>query len=160
MKKLNLGCGHDIHPDSVNLDKEPFPGVDVVHDINKPLPFDDDTFDHVHANQVLEHLPELIPIMNELWRILRPQGTLHLSVPWWAGTWARGDPTHIRFFDHNSFNPFSDWYDRYTYLHIKGRWKKIAQTYQVDPDFLAEPIHNQGGFSPIYSMTVLLRKEP
>jgi hypothetical protein len=32
-KRLNLGCGRDVRPNWVNLDRVSLPGVDVVHDI-------------------------------------------------------------------------------------------------------------------------------
>lgn len=47
-KKLNLGCGKDIKKEYVNLDIRKFPGVDIIHDLNKfPYPFKDDSFDEI-----------------------------------------------------------------------------------------------------------------
>lgn len=70
-KKLNVGCGRDIKADCVNLDCINFPGVDIVHDLNKvPLPFKDEEFEEVLCYDVLEHL-EYIPVMRELQRILK-----------------------------------------------------------------------------------------
>jgi hypothetical protein len=46
--KLNLGCGTDIMPGHVNMDKLRLPGVNIVHDLNKfPYPFKDNQFDTV-----------------------------------------------------------------------------------------------------------------
>jgi predicted SAM-dependent methyltransferase len=71
MKKLNLGCGKKIKKEYVNLDLYPLPGVDVVADINKPLPFENDTFDEVLTEHVLEHMVELDPLLGELHRITK-----------------------------------------------------------------------------------------
>lgn len=158
MPKLNLGCGNDIRLGWVNLDRLPFPGVDVQHDINLPLPFPDNEFDEVRASHILEHVFELIPLMNELFRIINPGGSLFIAVPWWAGTWARGDPSHRHFFDHNSFSPFSDWHGRDAYIGLAGPWEKVSQTYREDPAFYKNTWLKRAGFSPIYCMETLLRK--
>lgn len=158
INKLNIGCGHDIRPDFINIDKIPFDGVDVVLDIEKPWPFPDESISEIVASQVLEHNYELIFIMNEAFRCMQRSGKFYISVPWWAGSWQRGDPTHVREFDHNSFSIFSDWYDRYTYLGISGPWRKVSQTYDFDltdpgPGFLKKM-----AFSSCYRMNVLLER--
>ena len=157
---LNLGCGNDIHPTYINLDLRPFPGVDVEHDITKPLPFADNSFAEVHANHVLEHFIDMIPIMNEVFRVLQPGGIFKITVPWWTGTWARGDPYHLKFFDDTSFNPYSDQYQSYKFLGIDGPWERTSQTYQERDDFDSNPWLKRAGYSCIQQMTVYLRKPP
>ena len=49
---------------------------DAVH-----LPFADGTFDRVIASEVLEHIPEDEAAMVELARVLRPGGTMAVTVP-------------------------------------------------------------------------------
>lgn len=45
------------------------------------LPFPDDTFDHVIASEILEHIPDDRSALAELVRVLRPGGTLAATVP-------------------------------------------------------------------------------
>ena len=45
------------------------------------LPFADGTFDRVIASEVLEHIPDDAPAMAELARVLRPGGTMAVTVP-------------------------------------------------------------------------------
>jgi SAM-dependent methyltransferase len=45
------------------------------------LPFDDETFDRVIAAEVLEHIPQDMAAMAELARVLRPGGTMAVTVP-------------------------------------------------------------------------------
>ncbi len=45
------------------------------------LPFDDGTFDRVVAAEVLEHIPDDTGAMAELARVLRPGGTIAVTVP-------------------------------------------------------------------------------
>jgi len=55
-------------------------GVRVaVSDLARPLPFPDSTFDVLHANQVIEHVPDIDLFMSEIARILRPGGLAILS---------------------------------------------------------------------------------
>ena len=45
------------------------------------LPFADATFDRVICSEVLEHIPEDLGAMSELSRVLRPGGTMAVTVP-------------------------------------------------------------------------------
>lgn len=61
------------------------------------LPFPDGSFDRVIAAEVLEHIPGDRQAMAELARVLRPGGTIAVTVPrWWPElvTWAISDDYH------------------------------------------------------------------
>lgn len=108
MRKLHLGCGFQILPGYVNLDKAAIPGVNVVHDLNQfPWPFADSEFDEILLSHVLEHLPHTLPAMEELWRISRSGAKVIIRVPFWNSFHAFRDPTHYRTFHNESF----DFYD-------------------------------------------------
>ena len=62
------------------LDVEPARSVDVVGDA-RVMPFCDASMDIVLITQVLEHIPEPIAVIGEIRRVLKPGGTLLLSVP-------------------------------------------------------------------------------
>jgi SAM-dependent methyltransferase len=87
----------------VTLDHNSDHAPDVVHDLNLlPYPFADDTFDEIHAYEVLEHLGQqgdaasFFGQFSELWRILKPGGYLAATCPSWRSPWAWGDPSHRR----------------------------------------------------------------
>jgi len=104
--RLNLGCGTDVRPGWVNLDRAALPGVDVVHDLDAlPLPFADASFDHVCAQDVLEHV-DYIPLLREIHRILKPAGTLEIQVPHFTSADNYIDPTHVRRFSVRTFEFF------------------------------------------------------
>jgi len=80
--RLNLGCGENKKDGYVNVDFQAHVQPDVVHDLNKqPFPFDDDQFELIEAFHVLEHLDRPFQVMQELHRILKPGGVLHVRVP-------------------------------------------------------------------------------
>src|SRR5579885_1250996 len=64
------------------------------------LPFADGSFDRIIASEVLEHIPDDGAAMAELARVLRPGGTLAVTVPAWLPEricWAITDEFHAPF---------------------------------------------------------------
>lgn len=53
------------------------------HDITQPFPLMDNSVDSFQAEDVLEHIPyeKLVPVINEIYRVLKPDGLFRLSVP-------------------------------------------------------------------------------
>lgn len=106
-KKLNLGCGIDIKQGWVNLDCARISGVDVVHDIEKlPLPFGDEEFDEIMAQDVLEHVA-YIPVVKDLHRILKKGGSLRIRTPHFTSKNNFIDPTHRRLFSVSTWDFFA-----------------------------------------------------
>ena len=61
------------------------------------LPFPDESFDRVMASEVLEHIPDDLAAFHELARVLRPGGSLAITVPAWLPErvcWALSDDYH------------------------------------------------------------------
>ncbi len=119
MKRLNVGCGRDIRKGWINLDMITYPGIDIIHNLNKyPYPFKNNTFDRIWASQIIEHLDDPYNFVKELWRIAKPGaeiniGTVHFSAP---NVW--GDLTHRRPFQSDSFNCFNTKYKDKNYFSL------------------------------------------
>lgn len=81
-KVLNFGCGKSTYPDPgvVNLDVVSGPGINVVCTSNA-LPFENETFDLVIANHVLEHVPNWFESFKEMARVLKRGGTIEVWIP-------------------------------------------------------------------------------
>ena len=61
------------------------------------LPFADDTFDCVVTSEVLEHIQDDVTAISELRRVLKPGGTLGVTVPTWYPekiNWMLSDEYH------------------------------------------------------------------
>ncbi|NML42709.1 class I SAM-dependent methyltransferase [Ramlibacter sp. G-1-2-2] len=69
------------------------------------LPFEDDQFDAVVANHVMEHVPDPIALVMECVRVCRPGGRVYLEAPSERSLWLPGVP-----FRHDLFCSFS-YYD-------------------------------------------------
>lgn len=87
---------------------DPNCGADIVWNLEqRPLPFEDDTFDEIGAYDVLEHWGTqgdwraYFDEFAEYWRILKPGGLMGIIVP--INKDALADPGHTRFFHQNYF---------------------------------------------------------
>jgi predicted SAM-dependent methyltransferase len=83
-RRLHWGCGDSAAPGWVNSDRRPIPGVEVVCDIVRDgLPLDDDGFDYAVSVHALQEVPlgDVVPVLRELRRVLKPGGVLRLVLP-------------------------------------------------------------------------------
>lgn len=83
LRRLHWGCGPRAAPGWTNSDRKAGPGVDLACDIRGGLPVPDDSFDYVASMHALQEIPypELVPVLRELRRVLKPAGVLRLGLP-------------------------------------------------------------------------------
>lgn len=80
--KIHIGCGKRNFGDSwFHIDGSNYPHISS-HDITK-IPFEDDEVDFIYASHVLEYFDreEVLDVLKEWKRCLRPGGVLRLAVP-------------------------------------------------------------------------------
>jgi predicted SAM-dependent methyltransferase len=83
VRRLNWGCGTSPDPGWINSDIKEDPAVDIACDILDGLPLESDSIDYavsIHALPELR-LPDLVPALTELRRVLVPGGVLRLALP-------------------------------------------------------------------------------
>jgi len=85
-RKLNLGSGFRPRKQNegwINIDIEEECMPDIVRDVRKGLPFDDNSVDYVYASHFMEHFEweDFIFLMSEIWRVLKPEATFEMIIP-------------------------------------------------------------------------------
>lgn len=131
-KKLNIGCGNNPLVGYINIDKSKKSKADKIIDLEKgKLPYKTNSISEIIAFHVLEHIQNIIPLMNECYRVLSTNGRIYIQVP--QGDGMDCDPTHVRRFNKLSFRyycgyPLSEIYG------IKCKFKEIKCSFINNAD--------------------------
>jgi len=124
---LELGCGDRKRlPDSIGIDILDYESVDIVGDLIEVLAaFPADSVDFVTSHHVFEHLENLENLLDELARIIKPDGQLEATVPHFSNPYYYSDYTHKRFFGLYTF----------CYLAASSLFRRQVPTYQRNLNF-------------------------
>lgn len=123
-RELLIGCGSNhskrLTADQTNtfsnlvtLDYNADHNPDIVWDLTHPdvLPqsMEDNSYDEIHAYEVLEHIGQqgdyrtFFKQFSQFWRVLKPNGFLLATFPSRTSAWAWGDPSHTRIMQPEQF---------------------------------------------------------
>lgn len=162
-KHLDLGCG--TAPRNPYRQEALFgidiregltvPGVTSIQTANlllEPIPFEESFFDSVSAYDFLEHIPRLmvdyanqtshlpfIALMNEIWRVLKPDAHFYAVFPAFPHHLAFCDPTHVNILTHKSHRYFTGDAPVAAMYGFHGKFKLVRQ----------HRIHPRGDYHPI-----------
>lgn len=129
IKRVDFGCGSSKREGYIGVDMLEIPGVDIVHNLSAfPYPFDDNELDEVWMDQVLEHIPMPLKVVEELFRICKNGAKVHIGVPYFRSAYSVIDPTHVNFFGvfwFNYFDPSHPFHNKYQYSKATFRIDKI-----------------------------------
>jgi len=143
LKKLNVGCGRNILAGWENLDSYRLPGVNIVADLDAcgqtPLPLADASVDEFLLSHVMEHIRNVLPMMQELHRIAAPDARMVVRVPYGSSDDAFEDPTHVRQLFVGSFGYFSQPYYWRADYGYRGDWLTESVTLEVQPSLAHLP---------------------
>lgn len=104
--KLHLGCGNDYKKGYINCDLYKAVNPDRIIDLEKPLPFEDNSVDEIIANHIFEHINNFIPLMHEIYRVCKDGAIIKIKTPFFSSWGQYNDPTHVRFFTPFTFGYF------------------------------------------------------
>jgi predicted SAM-dependent methyltransferase len=136
---LNLGCGNKHVANAVNLDVTCETNPDLVYDLNlRPWPFADNSFTEVRANDVIEHLSDIVATMEEIHRICRPDAIVRISVPHFSCANAFTDPTHRHYFSYFSMDYFTTGHELSFYS--KRRFRNRITSLVFHPTLTNKPV--------------------
>ena len=105
---VDLGCGTSKVSGAIGIDRLSHPGVNIICDFETSLPLKSDSVDTLHASHVIEHIANLIPFMEEIYRVCKPGALVYITSPYYTSRGAYRDPTHVRFIAEDTFPYFQD----------------------------------------------------
>ncbi|MGH7231747.1 MAG: class I SAM-dependent methyltransferase [Nitrospiraceae bacterium] len=155
---LDIGCGAHKQPGTVGIDRRPVPGVDVVCDFERGLPFLDSSIAGAYSIHSIEHMRDLIAFMEELYRVCAPGAKVYVKTPYYASRKAFVDPTHVRFMTEESFEYFKS----PNYYGLKTNFQTVSISYNMRKPFKFLPEYVQKRarrylWNVCEEMTVVLR---
>jgi 2-polyprenyl-3-methyl-5-hydroxy-6-metoxy-1,4-benzoquinol methylase len=141
MRILDLGSGPEKYKteaffpkaDVVATDFMKSTGVDVVNNFDRDgLPFKESQFDMAICWHVLEHMNDTVKIMDELHRVLKPDGIIFIRVPHFLSMGIWQDITHKKGFSYYTFDCLGSYSTRkfeilekkLLFFHLNSRRKK------------------------------------
>lgn len=98
--KVDLGGGLFPREGYLTIDQE---GADINCDLNDGIPLEDNSVGVINASHLIEHLKDPIKTMREIHRVLCHGGWAFIEVPSTEGNGAWCDPTHVSFWNEDSF---------------------------------------------------------
>lgn len=149
---LNLGSGKDWREDCINADIQPRVKPDWVLDIGNVtwgevlktrkglLKVERGMFDVILANDILEHVPDLVTAMTNCKELLKVDGQMRIHVPYDLSYGAWQDPTHVRAFNEKSWLYYTDWHwylgwkDRFELTLLEMRLSSVGEALELPQD--------------------------
>ena len=105
---VDIGGGINPYPGYKTVDIRTT--ADYVADLNDGIPLPDNSVFVLNASHILEHLHDKTKIMSEIHRVLAHGGWAFIDVPSTDGRGAFQDPTHVSYWNENSFLYYTDAY--------------------------------------------------
>jgi SAM-dependent methyltransferase len=149
---LNLGSGKDWREDCINADIQRRIKSDWCLDIQDVhwgsllvTRFGDfrvkaEMFDVILANDILEHVPDLVKAMTNCKELLKNGGEMRIHVPYDLSYGAWQDPTHVRAFNEKSWLYYTDWHwylgweDRFFVKHLEFTLSEVGESLKLPQD--------------------------
>ena len=103
---VDIGCGRNKLNGAYGLDRRKEPGVDIICDFEHAVPLKTNSVDVVYMSHIMEHIRDLIPFMEEVYRVCRHGAEVRVIVPYYTSRGAFRDPTHVRYITEDTFQYF------------------------------------------------------
>jgi glycosyltransferase involved in cell wall biosynthesis len=105
--KVDIGGGINSRPGYLTIDIQ---DADINVDLNNGIPLPDNSVGVINASHVIEHLHDKTYTMQEIHRVLAHGGWAFIEVPSTDGRGAFQDPTHVSYWNENSFLYYTNAY--------------------------------------------------
>jgi SAM-dependent methyltransferase len=153
-RTLDLGCGASpknpfgmIEVFGVDLQENPNLQIRKADLAIEQIPFEDQFFDAVSAFDFIEHIPRLlyspqrrypfVELMNEIYRVLKPEGVLMSVTPAYPAGEAFRDPTHVNIITEETFPQYFDQNNRLAAIYgFNGYFRIVEQKWHENQTHL------------------------
>jgi len=133
--KLDVGCGKNKREGYIGLDINNLVGVDYIINLDEQkLPFEDNSVKEIYTHHTLEHCQNIISIMNEFYRVCKPNAKIKIIVPYGYSHQFTQDPTHKTAFNEDTFRKY----------FCNSEYVKAFSNYGIDGFFEEIDIHIHG----------------
>lgn len=126
-RSVDLGCGRDKIPGAVGVDFSENALADVRHDLDLyPYPFPQGSFDVIVLRNVVEHVRNIVGLMQEIHRIGRSSADVLITTPHFSSLYSYQDPTHVRHLALESMDYFTQT-TRHSNFYSSARFEIVAR---------------------------------
>ena len=126
LRKLNIGAGGERLLGFINVDIDISTKPEIIRDIEKGLPFDNNSVDEIKCSHTLEHIKDLMFVLREFYRVCKKGARVTITVPLMDAS----DMTHIRFFDENTFRTLTEKIYWKKPFYFVGKYKEIGRSFK------------------------------
>jgi len=128
--RIELGGGGKPRDGFLNCDL--CDGADHKVDLEKPLPFDDDSVDELYTAHCLEHVRDIFGIIREIARVCKVGAKVTITVPHFGQEMA-SCPSHVHVISEQMIQHFDDF--PASYWTGKKRLSLVGKTYSPTQHF-------------------------
>ena len=134
--KLNLACGQNKMENFYGIDLVKTEAADAVMNLEWfPWDIESESAEEIICSHYVEHTTDLIRFMDEVYRILKPEGKITIIAPYYTSMRCWQDPTHRRAISEATFMYFNkEWRDvnKLDHYGIKSDFD-FTYGYSMDP---------------------------
>lgn len=124
---LDVGCGRNKRPGAIGIDRNRDAAADVIADIDSgKLPFRDGVFSEVWLVHVIEHVADVIAMVEEVHRIARAGARIVVETPHYTDFSSFCDPTHRWHLNSFSFRYFTEEGSFSYYSRLRMRQQRVT----------------------------------
>jgi SAM-dependent methyltransferase len=134
-KAVDLGCGRDKIANAIGVDFAGNANADVRHDLDAyPYPFADGAFEVVVLRNVVEHVRNVVGLMEEVHRIGQAGADVLITTPHFSSLYSYQDPTHLRHLALDSMDYFTA-DTKHSNFYSSARFRMIGRGFDFGRSF-------------------------
>ena len=137
--RLNLGSGKKRMEGYINCDISEKSNPDLIVDIEKELPFEEDSIDEIFMDNVLEHTKNRLKVLDNLYKVCKNGAIIKIIVPYFAHVNSVACLDHYGRFGYRTFDTLdkskekSNWWGEETNFKIIKKELRFSKRAKIIP---------------------------